>query len=133
MITFKKKENKKLSEHFSPSEFKCSCNKCKDQFISPQLIEKLEQVRVKYGKPIVITSGYRCPAHNTAIGGKVGSSHVSGLAADIAPALVTLDELDDLYEICYNIFDNIGDGRNKKFIHVDVREPKKSGKRHWLY
>lgn len=133
MITFKKKENKKFSTHFSSNEFQCTCNNCKDQFISPQLIEKLEEVRKKYGKPINITSGYRCPAHNVEVGGKVGSSHVSGLAADITPALMNLDELDELYEICYNIFDNIGDGRNKKFIHVDVREAKKSGKRHWLY
>jgi uncharacterized protein YcbK (DUF882 family) len=133
MITFKKSENKKLGKYFKTKEFICSCGKCKDQFISPQLIEKLDEVREKFGKPIKITSGYRCPEHNVAIGGKVGSSHVSGLAADIQPVLLTLDDLDLLYEICYNVFDNVGDGRNKNFIHVDVREPKKTGKRHWLY
>jgi uncharacterized protein YcbK (DUF882 family) len=133
MITFKKNESKKLSKYFTSKEFQCSCKKCDEQYISSELLDLLDQVREKYGKPIRVTSGYRCPEHNVAIGGKVGSSHVSGLAADIQPTLVTLDELDTLYEICYDIFDNIGDGRNKRFVHVDVREAKKSGKRTWLY
>lgn len=133
MITFKKKETKNLSRNFNSSEFECSCQKCDNQFISEELIEKLQKVRDLYGKSIKVNSGYRCPEHNQSIGGKVGSSHVSGLAADISPGLMNLDELDKLYDICYAIFDNIGDGRNKKFIHVDVREPKKSGKRHWIY
>jgi uncharacterized protein YcbK (DUF882 family) len=133
MITFKKKENKQLSKHFNSKEFECNCQKCDEQIISEVLIEKLEKVREEYGKPIKITSGYRCADHNTAIGGKIASSHMTGLAVDLAPTLITLDELDNLYEICYNVFDNIGDGRSKRFIHVDVREPKSSGKRHWLY
>lgn len=133
MIPFKKGENKQLSNNFRSDEFECPCGKCTDQFIDQGLIEKLQKVRDKYGKPVNVNSGYRCPEHNTAVGGKIGSAHMSGLAADIAPVLMTLDELDDLYEICYNLFDNIGDGRNKKFVHVDVRAPKKTGKRLWIY
>ena len=133
MISFKKDDTGKVSANFSFKELKCPCSNCTVQFISPELISKLEEVRKRYGKPIKINSGFRCPSHNQNIGGKVGSSHVSGLAADISPVLMTLDELDILYDICYDIFDNIGDGRNKKFIHVDVREPKKSGKRRWVY
>lgn len=133
MIAFKKGENKQLSKNFNSKEFECSCSKCADQFIEQKLIDKLQRVRDTYGKSITITSGYRCPEHNAAVGGKIGSAHMSGLAADVAPTLMTLDELDDLYEICYNVFDNIGDGRNKKFIHVDDREPKKTGKRLWVY
>jgi len=133
MISFKKAENKQLSKHFNSKEFECNCNKCDEQLISEILLDKLEQVREQYSKPIKITSGYRCPDHNKAIGGKPGSSHMSGLAVDITPVILTLDDLDLLYEICYNIFDNIGDGRPKNFVHVDVREPKPTGKRHWIY
>jgi uncharacterized protein YcbK (DUF882 family) len=133
MIPFKKGENKQLSKNFNSSEFQCPCSKCTDQFIDQKLIDKLQQVRDTYGKALKVNSGYRCPEHNAAVGGKIGSAHMSGLAADIAPVLMTLDELDDVYEICYNVFDNIGDGRNKKFVHVDVREPKKTGKRLWIY
>lgn len=133
MVTFKKGENKRLSKNFTSNEFQCPCKKCVDQFIDQKLIDKLQKVRDIYGKSVTVTSGYRCPEHNAAVGGKVGSAHMSGLAVDISPSLLTLDELDDLYEICYNEFDNIGDGRSKKFIHVDVREPKKTGKRLWIY
>ena len=133
MITFKKGEDKQLTSHFNSKEFECPCDKCTEQIISDKLLERLEKVRTEYGKAIKVNSGYRCPDHNKAVGGKENSSHMAGLAADISPSLLTLDELDLLYEICYNIFDNIGDGRSKKFIHVDVREPKPTGKRHWLY
>ena len=135
MITFKKKENKQLSQHFNSKEFECPCSKCDNdtQVISENLIKKLELVRNDYGKPINVSSGYRCPAHNVEVGGAVDSAHVKGLAADLIPSLITLDDLDSLYESCYSIFDNIGDGRRLKFVHVDDRPPKASGKRHWIY
>ena len=46
----------------------------------------LDPLREKYGKPIKVNSGYRCPKHNLAIGGAIGSQHMKGEAADIAPA-----------------------------------------------
>jgi uncharacterized protein YcbK (DUF882 family) len=133
MITWKRAENKRLGKFFSADEFECPCKKCDEQKIDEKLIEKLDEVRETYGKAVRITSGYRCPAHNKAIGGKENSSHMSGLASDIAPVITTLEELDNLYEICYNVFDNIGDGRLRRFVHVDTREKKPTGKRLWMY
>ena len=43
----------------------------------------LQPVRDKWGKPVVITSGYRCPALNKAVGGVATSQHLNGEAADI--------------------------------------------------
>ena len=43
----------------------------------------LDPVREQYGKPIYVTSGYRCPAHNKAVGGVTNSQHMRGEAADI--------------------------------------------------
>jgi zinc D-Ala-D-Ala carboxypeptidase len=43
----------------------------------------LERIRALLGKPIIITSGYRCLALNRAVGGAVASAHIEGLAADI--------------------------------------------------
>ena len=64
----------------------------------------LDPLREKYGKPIKVSSGYRCPKHNLAVGGATQSQHMKGEAADIAPAglQVTaygLQELEKLVEI----------------------------------
>lgn len=45
--------------------------------------ETLEQVRALVGKPIMVSSGYRSPEVNKAVGGSKTSAHVKGLAADI--------------------------------------------------
>lgn len=42
----------------------------------------LEPTRAHYGKPVRVTSGYRSPRLNTAIGGSVTSQHCKGEAAD---------------------------------------------------
>jgi hypothetical protein len=51
-----------------------------------RLAALLEQVRALVGAPITISSGYRSPALNRAVGGAVNSAHVLGLAADISTA-----------------------------------------------
>lgn len=43
----------------------------------------LDPLRSAYGKPIVVTSGYRCAKLNTAVGGVANSQHLTGQAADI--------------------------------------------------
>lgn len=43
----------------------------------------LDPLREAFGKPIYVTSGYRCPRLNAAVGGVANSNHMKGLAADI--------------------------------------------------
>lgn len=43
----------------------------------------LQPVRDAQGKPIFISSGYRCPEVNKAVGGSSNSQHMAGEAADI--------------------------------------------------
>lgn len=51
-----------------------------------ELAEKiLQPLRDAYGKGIRITSGYRCPALNKAVGGSATSAHLTGYAADLQP------------------------------------------------
>lgn len=133
LIKFQKKDTTQLSPNFTANEFDCSCNSCVDNFIDDELIAKLELVRAEVG-PIKIPSGYRCPQHNKAVGGAPSSSHMAGLAVDIQPIPLNVDSLDRLYNKCLEVFDNIGDGRPKGFVHVDVRPAKASGiKRKWIY
>jgi zinc D-Ala-D-Ala carboxypeptidase len=47
--------------------------------------ETMEKVRTILGdKPILISSGYRSPQVNAAVGGSKSSAHMSGLAADFS-------------------------------------------------
>lgn len=53
----------------------------------------LEVVRAYHGKPIVITSGYRCGTLNTAVGGVKNSLHLSGRACDVRYDVSLLEKL----------------------------------------
>lgn len=81
-----------LTEHFTLEEFLVSetaarrgiNNTPTDAVVKnlKRLAERLEQVRAIFHKPVIITSGYRCPQLNEAVGGSKNSAHMSGLAAD---------------------------------------------------
>ncbi|WP_375291812.1 D-Ala-D-Ala carboxypeptidase family metallohydrolase [Qipengyuania sp.] len=55
-------------------------------------VEVLEPVRTHFGRPVVVSSGYRGPELNRAIGGASSSQHCKGEAADITvPGIHVLD------------------------------------------
>ena len=43
----------------------------------------LDPLRERYGHPIYVSSGYRCPKLNNAVNGAINSQHMRGEAADI--------------------------------------------------
>ena len=112
--------------HFSRDEFVCAC--CGEEKMDQEFLHKLDDARDLLDIPFVITSGYRCPAHNSAVSstGETGP-HTTGKAADIAlereAALNALPMLIDFFD---------GIGLNQKgtgrFIHVDLL-----GRRLWTY
>lgn len=59
--------------------------------------EVLNPLRTKFGKPILVTSGYRCKKLNELVGGVENSQHLTGSAADIVP--VNRDDLQKLFDI----------------------------------
>ncbi len=92
----------KLSEHFELAEFLVSETAARRGIANeptPEVIENLRRLcqlvlqplRIKLGRPVVITSGYRSPALNRAVGGSPTSHHMQGRAADIiAPGMTPL-------------------------------------------
>lgn len=85
-------EETRLSRHFTLEELTLSqtaSRKGIDNTPSLEVVAHLtrlaycmEQVRALLGGPVRVTSGYRSPALNVAIGGAKNSAHMSGYAAD---------------------------------------------------
>ena len=73
--------NKQLSKNFNEMEF--ACRHCGQVHVEPELVAKLQTLRDSLGRPITVTSGYRCPIHNRNIGGATQSRHMQGQAADL--------------------------------------------------
>jgi zinc D-Ala-D-Ala carboxypeptidase len=83
----------KLTEHFTLEEFTTSQQASRlgiDNTPDADVIDNLrtlanylEGLRAWVARPIIISSGYRSPSLNKAIGGAVESAHMSGYAADI--------------------------------------------------
>ncbi len=110
--------NFKLSENFNLIEFQCRC--CGQVKLSPELLDKLQALRTKINKPLVITSGFRCKDHNIFVGGAQRSQHLEGTAADVILASTELDA-DTLADLAIGL-DFRGIGLYNSFVHLDVRE-----------
>jgi len=113
-----------LSEHFYRSEFtcRCGCDRCE---IDPRLLAGLEELRSLAGRPVVITSGFRCPAHNRKKKGASNSLHLSGRAADVRiPGLSIREMLDLAVQVADFRHGGIGVYPAEGIIHVDVRGKK---------
>ena len=108
----------KLTENFTRGEFTCFC--CGASQISMELVERLQKARNIAGIPFIISSGVRCERHNEAVGGEPNSSHLRGLAADIATNYTAKSRqryviLDALLEAGFCRI-----GISERFIHVDI-------------
>ena len=57
-----------------------------------ELLDVLDDLREFYGKPIKITSGYRCTELNRLVGGSPTSAHAIGYAADLQPVQGSFEE-----------------------------------------
>lgn len=92
-----------------------------------ELTEKiLEPLRVAWGSPIKVTSGYRCDKLNKAVGGVASSAHMRGDAADLQP---TNGKIDDFIKFArlwfmntHTRFDQLLDERSGKtrWMHISI-------------
>jgi len=110
------------------------------------LIEKvLDPLREAYGKPIIVTSGYRCEKLNKAVGGAASSQHVKGEAADIRSVQDTPEENKKLFDLIVKLglpFDQLINEYNYDWVHVSygarhrrqkLKAVKKNGRTQYLY
>ena len=86
--------------------------------------ECLDPVRELYGKPITVTSGFRCPMLNKAVGGVNSSQHVKGEAADLVGR--NDDETRKIFETAkaFGQFDQLLYEKNSKgniWVHISYK------------
>ncbi len=123
------REDKQTGEHFRLSEFRCEGPECAGKlpsYISPKLVEILEQIRDRCGgRPIHILSGFRCPTHNAAVGGASESRHMHGDAADIRIEGMATKTLHAEVDLVVADRGGVGyyprRGGRAGFVHVDAR------------
>lgn len=72
-----------LTKNFSIQEMVCKCG-CRSRGMDLYFMNMLQRLRNLYGKPMKITSGFRCELWNAKVGGVDGSMHTLGLAADVS-------------------------------------------------
>jgi len=109
------------SKYFSYDEMKCKCG-CDQAPMDQQLMTTLDNIRQALGKPIIISSGYRCPNHPIEAKKSKPGAHATGKAADLAV------DREDAYKVLMAAFfmdikrvgvQQKGSGR---FIHLDTAD-----------
>ena len=106
--------------NFSEKEFACS--HCGVNQMQPEFMAKLQALRTAYGKPMKITSGYRCAQHPIEARKIKAGAHASGCACDVG---VDGQEAHRLLKLAL-VAGFTGIGVNQKtsgrFIHLDTLE-----------
>lgn len=133
-----------LSKHFTLDELTKSATaqrKGIENFPNAEQLENLrdlvenilEPLRIHYGRPIIITSGFRCEKLNKAVGGSKTSQHVLGMAADIRSVSDKRCDNKELFDMILEMglpFDQLIDEYNFDWVHVSY---KPNGRRQVLH
>lgn len=115
------------SAHFTAGEFACRCgsSKCDAAAMRPSFVEKLERLRVEWGRPMIITSARRCSAWNKKCGGSPKSQHLIGNAVDVHLTAAMIPD----FVLLAEKFGFLGIGVGPTFVHIDAR----SQRARWTY
>ena len=82
-------------------------------------LQRLNTIREGDGKPIIISSGYRCPELNELVGGAKDSKHLTGLAVDLKWDKDLVEYIIDNCSFDKLIREKSG---NVKWIHIQFRK-----------
>ncbi len=115
-----------LTANFRLSEFVCKCG-CGAVSLSPafaELVARLQLLRDRVGRPVNVTSGYRCARHDAAVGTSSNPGqgpHTTGAAADVWWDGASVDEMAEAAKAAG--FTGVGRYYEGGFVHLDLRKP----------
>ena len=121
------------SKNFSEKELACSC--CGKNEMTQETVDALQGLRESIGRPLKLSSAYRCPKHNSKVSstGKSGP-HTTGKAIDIVCSGKEAWELLSCAMIRSKVWKGIGISQKGKhesrFIHLDTIE---ADNRPWIW
>jgi hypothetical protein len=103
---------------FSPEEL--ACRGTGKLLIVPEAMDKLQALRTKLGKPMIINSAYRSPEYNRTLKGAAkNSKHMQGIAFDVS---MSNHNPDTYIAAALSVgFNGIGTYPGSNFVHVDAR------------
>ncbi len=107
----------------APNGLHIQTDRVKIDCFKPQLVRVLKTVERHYGRPVVVTSGYRSPKHNRRIGGASGSRHTSCEAADIQIEGVSKWQLAKYLRTMPNR-GGVGTYCHTESVHIDIGNPR---------
>jgi hypothetical protein len=110
-----------VSKFFRLSEFRPGRRVYDYIRLSPELLEALDEIRERAGRPVTVISGYRPPDYNRQAGKPSTSTHVDGLAADIYSDGLTTYQLRGICEKVIGRRGGVGYNPKSGYIHVDLR------------
>lgn len=95
-----------------------SCTHTGEERMNPRFMAKLTALRSAYGKPIIVTSGYRSITHPIEAKKDKAGAHTRGRACDIACSGADAHKL---IRLALEIFPRVGISQKgtARFIHVD--------------
>jgi hypothetical protein len=102
--------------NFSPREL--ACKGTGTLLINEDALDKLQTLRKRLGKPLIIRSAYRSPQHNRAVRGATNSLHMQGIAFDVA---MTNHDPHEFEQMARDVgFTGFGYYPKSGFMHIDT-------------
>ena len=89
--------------------------------LAPKLRFAIGAIEARFGRKVVVSSGYRDPNHNDRVGGADDSFHMKCMAADIfIPGVSKRSLIAAAYR--ERLVGGLGCYPGRQFIHIDVRD-----------
>lgn len=136
------------TENFSRRELQCRCGTCQFPGMDRVFMLMMQRLREIYDAPMVVSSAYRCSAHNMRVSssgsagphttGKAMDIRVSGQAAFRLLTAACALRYRDLTTCRDHVFSGIGisqkGAHGSRFIHLDcLRIDEANGARPWVW